>query len=207
MPQRSSLLLPRFLQTSPVNNMDLNNIFYYDSHWRILVCKKCNTVPQTKIYQHVSKYHNPLRAHKPAHINAFERSIDHLPYIRDPDEISRLVRPLPDSAPIPFLVTFHDGVCCLLCEDDRERYICRGRTAIEEHLRKTHGRPLRRPGPRGDGAIGGVEGLVRAGLVKSPIACQQAFYPCSIFHMDPNAYGLSNSLRMESYSIRMEYRE
>ncbi|KAM5528481.1 hypothetical protein FOXYSP1_18962 [Fusarium oxysporum f. sp. phaseoli] len=50
-------------------------------------------MPQTSIYRHISMFHNPLRARKPAEIKSFERSMDYLPYIRDPDEISRSVRP------------------------------------------------------------------------------------------------------------------
>ncbi|SCO78513.1 uncharacterized protein FRV6_02726 [Fusarium oxysporum] len=129
-------------------------------------------MPQTSIYRHISMFHNPLRAHRPAEIKSFERSMDYLPYIRDPHEISRSVRPSPDSMPIPFLTTFHDGICY---KDNQARYIYRGRTAMEEHLRRRHNRPIRKPGPQGNGAKGGIEGLIRARLIKGPTTCQTLF--------------------------------
>jgi hypothetical protein len=46
---------------------------------------------------------------------------------------------------------------------------------MEEHLRRRHDRPIRKPGPQGNGAKGGVEGLIRAGLVKGPTTCQTLF--------------------------------
>ncbi|EXK77537.1 hypothetical protein FOQG_17757 [Fusarium oxysporum f. sp. raphani 54005] len=156
--------------------MELEDLFYYDPSWRIIVCKQCGVVPQTNIARHIRRHHNATRAFKVASIKLFERSLDHLPLIRDTDEICRNVRPLPIAHPIRFLDVFHDGICCLLCQDDRDRYVCRGRTAIEDHLKKVHNQPLRQPGRRRRGEAGGVKGLTQAGLVRTPVACQTLFH-------------------------------
>jgi hypothetical protein len=113
-----------------------------------------------------------MRTFKVAAIKLFERSVDHLPLIRDADEIFRRVRPLPIALPIQFLSVFHDGICCLLCQDDRDRYVCRGRTAIEDHLKIVHKQPLRQPGRRRRGEVRGIKGLAHAGLVRNPVSCQ-----------------------------------
>jgi hypothetical protein len=117
-----------------------------------------------------------MRAFKVAAIKLFERSFDHLPLIRDADDIFRRVRPLPIAHPIQFLSVFHDGICCLLCQDDRDRYVCRGRTAIEDHLKKVHKQPLRQPGRRRRGEVGGIKGLAQAGLARTPVSCQTLFH-------------------------------
>jgi hypothetical protein len=96
--------------------MELEDLFYYDPSWRIIVCKECGVVPQTNIARHIRRHHNATRAFKVAAIKLFERSFDHLPLIRDADEICRNVRPLPIADPIRFLDVFHDGICCLLCQ-------------------------------------------------------------------------------------------
>lgn len=57
----------------------------------------------------------------------------------------------------------------------KDAALCLGRTAMEEHLRRRHDRPMRKPGPQGNGAKGGVEGLIRAGLVKGPTTRQTLF--------------------------------
>jgi hypothetical protein len=156
--------------------MELEDLFYYDPSWRIIVCKQCGVVPQTNIARHIRRHHNATRAFKVVSIKLFERSLDHLPLTRDTDEICRNVRPLPIAHPIRFLDVFHDGICCLLCQDDRDRYVCRGRTAIEDHLKKVHNQPLRQPGRRRRGEAGGIKGLTQAGLVRTPVACQTLFH-------------------------------
>ena len=155
--------------------MELEDLFYYDPSWRIIVCKKCGIVPQINIARHIRRHHNTTRAFKVAAIKLFERSLDHLPLIRDADEICKNVRPLPIAQPIQFLDIFHDGICCLLCQDNRDRYVCRGRTAIEDHLKKVHNQPLRQPARRRRGAAGGIKGLSQAGLVRTPVSCQTLF--------------------------------
>ncbi|KAL6406139.1 hypothetical protein AUP68_10702 [Ilyonectria robusta] len=155
--------------------MDLDNLFYHNSLWRIIICKECKTVPQTDLSHHIRLYHNPMRIHKSATIKSFVQTFDHLPLRQDPDEIYKAVRPLPGAAPIRFLSIFYDGISCQLCEDDTSRYICRCRTAIEEHLRKIHGQSPRKPGRRCSGSIGGIEGLVHAGLVRNQVPCQTLF--------------------------------
>ncbi|KAG8664370.1 uncharacterized protein FPOAC1_013708 [Fusarium poae] len=67
--------------------MELEDLFYYDPSWRIIVCKQCGVVPQTNIARHIRRHHNATRAFKVASIKLFERSLDHLPLIRDADEI------------------------------------------------------------------------------------------------------------------------
>src|SRR6478735_6301967 len=156
--------------------MELEDLFYYDPSWRIIVCKQCCVVPQTNIARHIRRHHNATRAFKVAAIKLFERSFDHLPLIRDTDEICRNVRPLPIAHPIRFLDVFHDGICCLLCQDDRGRYVCRGRTAIEDHLKNVHNQPLRQPGRRRRGEAGGIKGLAQAGLVRTPVSYQTLFH-------------------------------
>ncbi|KAI8710673.1 hypothetical protein NCS52_01548100 [Fusarium sp. LHS14.1] len=156
--------------------MDLQDLFYYDSSWRIIICKRCSVVPQTNVARHIRQHHNSMRAFKTADIKLFERSFDHLPLIRDTDEIFRTVRPLPIAHPLRFLSVFQDGICCLLCQDDRDRYVCRGRTAIEDHLKKVHEQPLRQPGRRRRGEVGGIKGLAQAGLVRTPVTCQTLFH-------------------------------
>jgi hypothetical protein len=54
---------------------------------------------------------------------------------------------------------------------------------MEEHLRRRHDRLIRKPGPQGNSAKGGIEGLIRAGLVKGLITCQMLFrnYQSSYF--------------------------
>jgi hypothetical protein len=155
--------------------MELEDLFYYDPSWRVIVCKQCRVVPQTNIARHMRRHHNATRAFKVAAIKLFERSLDHLAPILDTDEICRNVRPLPIAHPMRFLDVFHDGICCLLCQDDRDRYICRGRTAIEDHLKKGHTQPLRQPGRRRRREVGGIKGLAQAGLVGTPISCQTLF--------------------------------
>ncbi|KAJ0125593.1 Uncharacterized protein HZ326_31300 [Fusarium oxysporum f. sp. albedinis] len=113
--------------------MELKDLFYYDPSWRIIVCKQCGVVPQTNIARHIRRHHNAMRAFK----------------------ICRNVRPLP----IRFLDVFHDGICCLLYQDEQDRYVCRGRIAIEDHLKKVHNQPLHQPGHRRRGEAGGVKGL------------------------------------------------
>ncbi|EXM15663.1 hypothetical protein FOTG_16016 [Fusarium oxysporum f. sp. vasinfectum 25433] len=71
--------------------MELEDLFYYDS-WRIVVCRQCRVVPQTNIARHIRRHHNATRAFKVAAIKLFERSLDHLPLIRDTDEICKNVR-------------------------------------------------------------------------------------------------------------------
>lgn len=80
--------------------MEREYLFYYDSSWRIIVCKQCRIVPHTNIAQHVQQDHNAMRAFKVDAVRLFERSFDHLPLIRDADEILRKVRPLPIILPI-----------------------------------------------------------------------------------------------------------
>ncbi|KAH7186828.1 hypothetical protein DER44DRAFT_181988 [Fusarium oxysporum] len=155
--------------------MELEDLFYYDPSWRIIVCKQCGVVPQANIAQHVRPHHNAMRAFMVAAIKLFERSFDHLPFIRDADEIFRRVRPLPIALPIQFLNVFHDGICCLLCPDDRDRYVCRGRTAIEDH-KKVHKQLLRQPERRRRGEVGVIKGLAQAGLVRTPVSCQTLFH-------------------------------
>jgi hypothetical protein len=72
--------------------MELENLFYYDPSWHIIVCKQCGVVPQTNIARHIRRHHNATRAFKIAAIKLFGRSLDHLPLIRDADEICRNVR-------------------------------------------------------------------------------------------------------------------
>ncbi|KAH6871894.1 hypothetical protein B0T10DRAFT_522706, partial [Thelonectria olida] len=110
-----------------------------------------------------------------ATIKSFVQTFDHLPLIQDPDEIYKTVRPLPGATPIPFLDVFYDGISCELCEDETNRYICRGRTAIEDHRKKAHGEAPRQPGRKCSGSIGGIEGLVHAGLVRIQVPCQTLF--------------------------------
>ena len=98
--------------------MELEDLFYYDPSWRIIVCKQCGVVPQTNIAWHIRWHYNAMRAFKAAAIKLFERSFDHLPLMRDTDEICSNVRPLPIAHPIRFLNVFHDGICYLLCQDD-----------------------------------------------------------------------------------------
>lgn len=149
--------------------MELVDLFHYESKWRILICKECRAVPQTTISRHINQYHNPMRAWKPAAIKSCERAFEQLILVRDPEEIRKVVRPPPDAEPIPFLATFHDGICCLLCEGNETSYICRGRTAIKEHLQKEHGKPFGKAGRPIRGEAGGIEGLVCAALVRTPV--------------------------------------
>lgn len=142
--------------------MKLEDLFYCDPSWRIIVCKQCGVVPQTNIAQHVRQHHNAMRAFKVPAIKLFERSFDHLPLIRNADEIFTRVRPLPIAHPIQFLGIFHDGIYYLLWQDNRDRYVCRGRTAIEDHLKKIHKQLLRQPGRRRRGEVGGIKGLAQA---------------------------------------------
>jgi hypothetical protein len=62
--------------------MELEDLFYYDPSWRIIICKQCGVVPQTNITRHIRRHHNATRAFKVAAIKLFERSLDHLPLIR-----------------------------------------------------------------------------------------------------------------------------
>ncbi|KAH7021607.1 uncharacterized protein B0I36DRAFT_33627 [Microdochium trichocladiopsis] len=85
--------------------------------------------------------------------------------------------PLPDAEPIPHIPVFRDGICCLLCSDDRERYVCRGRTALMTHLKTAHGYTRGRSAGRiCGGAPGGVEGLALDGIVRFPMICQAVFH-------------------------------
>ncbi|GKU14558.1 unnamed protein product [Fusarium langsethiae] len=168
--------------------MELEDLFYYDPSWRIVVCKQCRVVPQTNIARHIRRHHNATRAFNVAAIKRFERTFDHLPLIRDADEICRNVRPMPIAHPIRFLDVFHDGICCLLCQDDRDRYVCRGRTATEDHLKKVHNQPLRQPGRRRRGEAGGIKGLAQAGLVQTPVSCQTLFHGSRCRHFIVEAH-------------------
>ncbi|KAM5529171.1 reverse transcriptase domain protein [Fusarium oxysporum f. sp. phaseoli] len=85
--------------------MELENLFYYDPSWRIIVCKQCGVVPQTSIAQHVRQHHNAMPAFKIAAIKLFERSFDHLPLVRDADETGRPVESLDPLT----LVVYSDG--------------------------------------------------------------------------------------------------
>jgi hypothetical protein len=142
--------------------MELEDLFYYDPSWRIIVCKQCGVVPQTNIARHIRWHYNTTRTFKVASIKLFERSLDPIPLIRDADEICRSVRPLPIAHPIRFLDVFHDRICYLLCQGDRDRYVCQGRTATEDHLKKVHNQPLRQPERRQRGEAGGIKGLAQA---------------------------------------------
>jgi hypothetical protein len=117
-----------------------------------------------------------MHAFKVTVIKLFKRSFDYLPLIRDADEVFRRVWLLPIARPIHLLSVFYDGICCLLCQDDRDRYGCRGRTAIEDHLKKVHKQPLRQLGRWRRGEVGGVKGLAQAGLVRAPVSCQTLFH-------------------------------
>lgn len=174
--------------------MELRDLFYYDRSWRIIICKQCNVAPQTNIAQHIRQHHNSMRAFKAAAIKLVERSFDHLPLIRDSNEISRNVRPLPTAHPIQFLSIFHDGICCLLSQDDRHRYVCRGRTAIEDHLKKVHKQPLRQPEHRRRGEVGGIKGLAQAGLVRTPVAYQTLFHGSRRRYFMVKAYGVNEQM-------------
>lgn len=59
--------------------MDLNDLLYYNSSWRIIVCTVCSTVPQTDLYRHIRHYHDPMRAYKLAAIKSLVQAFDYLP--------------------------------------------------------------------------------------------------------------------------------
>lgn len=164
--------------------MDLATLFHYDPHWRVIICKECRSTPQTSISTHIRRHHNTNRRHTSCTIAAVDRSYDHLPLLKDPDEISKAVRPLPCDMPLPFLPIFYNGICCLLCKDPKTRFVCRGRTPIMEHLKQVHDLASGSPGRLRRGETGGVEGLANAGLVQTPVACQMLFrvnYRCRYF--------------------------
>jgi hypothetical protein len=48
--------------------------------------------------------------------------------------------------------------------------------------------------------------VARASLFGGDLGVSQAFYPYTIYHMEGILYGLRNFLRMETYSIHMEYK-
>jgi hypothetical protein len=82
---------------------------------------------------------------------------------------------LPIALPIHVSV-FYDEIRCLLCQDDGDRYVCRGRTAIEDHLKKVHKQPLRQSGRWRRGEVGGIKSLAQAGLVRTPVSWQTLFH-------------------------------
>ena len=168
------------------STMDLDSLFYYSPSWCIIVCKECGTVPQTTLYHHIRLYHNPLRIYKPTAIKSFVQKFNHLPILQDPTEIYNSVRPSPGATPIPFLPVFYDGISCELCKDDGSRYICRARTALEDHRRKVHGEKARRPGRKRSGSVGGIEGLANAGSIRTQVPCQSLFrnFRCRYYMVD-----------------------
>lgn len=155
--------------------MDLDKLFYYNSLWRIIICKECGTVPQTDLHRHIRLYHDSMHIYKPAIIKSFVRKFDHLPLIQDLDAIYKSVRPLPGATPIQFLAVFDDGISCELCEDDANRYSCRSRTAIDEHRRRLHGAIICQTGRKCRGSVGGIEGLAEAGFIRIGVPCQTLF--------------------------------
>ncbi|KAH7462767.1 hypothetical protein FOMA001_g18458 [Fusarium oxysporum f. sp. matthiolae] len=91
--------------------MELEDLFYYDPSWRIIVCKQCGVVPQTNIARHIRRHHNPTRAFRVAAIKLFERSFDHLPLIRDAGGIKGLAQAGLVRTPVSCQTLFHGSRC------------------------------------------------------------------------------------------------
>lgn len=128
--------------TFDVTIMGLNDLFYYSSLWRIVVCRECGTVSQTDLYHYICLYHNPLQVYTRAVINSFVQIFNYLPLLQDLKEIYYSVRPSPGASPIPHLQVFYDGISCELCKDDATAI-----SAVQRsHRRKVHGEEIRRPG-------------------------------------------------------------